>query len=117
MKFYILTFVVLLCIQWALGKKIKVEQTYAGSMSETDGFKLYVTTLGLMAVVLIIILFLVPPIHPVPGLLLMLFFAVRALIERKYIRATKSHIVSSWMLAVSLVVTILYTYLWQVYYA
>lgn len=116
MKFYILTFFVIGCIQWVLDKKIRKERTYGGTMSDTDGFKLYVLTLCIIAAVFITTLFFLPPIHPIAGVLLMVTFGARALIERKYIRSTNRHVVSILLVGVSLVVTILYTFLWQIYY-
>lgn len=118
MKFYIFTFLLLFAIQWLLDLKIriKLDYGYGGYMHETNGYKAYILTLGFMGAALVISLWFVAPINPLIGILLMAIMGARAAFEWKYIRDTNRHIVSLWLVSVSLVVTVLYFFLWKVYY-
>jgi high-affinity Fe2+/Pb2+ permease len=118
MKFYIFTFLLLFAIQWLLDLKIRIKRDYGygGHMYETNGYKAYILTLGFMSAVLIISFWFVEPINPLIGIFLMAIMGARAAFEWKYIRDTNRHKVSLILVGISLVVTVLFFFLWKVYY-
>jgi hypothetical protein len=99
---------ILVVVQWILGKTIRKKVDYDGSMIDTDGFALYFWSLLILSIGIIVCLFFIYGTQPLFGLLLMLVFSVRAVFEWIYLRNTKKYIVSLLMVAASLIVTVIF---------
>lgn len=113
MAYLIPIVLILATIQLILDKKIRVKVDYGGSISETNGFKLYALTMAILFIVIIVCFFFIDGIHPLIGIFLMGLFFVRAAFEWIYIRNTKRHYVSLIMLTLSLAITVLFYIIWK----
>ncbi|MBO2944992.1 DUF4181 domain-containing protein [Paenibacillus sp. F411] len=118
MRIYIGTFLLLACVQlflkWKMVKPLDVG--YGGEMYETNGYKPYIWTTITFTILCLAALWFIPPVNPLVSILLMLYLGVRGVFEYKYLRDTNKHMVSFWMTAIMLVVTVLFFIIWKVYY-
>lgn len=108
----ILIMFVLAVVQLILDKIFKKTDD---KISYTDGNSLYKLFIVIGVMVAILFFFFVnydgPNLYIGSGVLLVLLFGVRSIFEWRYIRSSQKHVVSIWMMAISLVGTIIYVFI------
>ncbi|WP_245640048.1 DUF4181 domain-containing protein [Paenibacillus dakarensis] len=100
-------FFIIAVIQFALDKMItKTDE----KISDTDGYIPYrwFIVIGVIVVISFFIFVNEPYKYVWSGVLLILLFGVRSIFEWKYIRNSQKHVISLWLMAISVVGTIVY---------